>query len=236
MPRTVTVDDILHVGDPVKVVVDEGNSKSLSSAALNTELASPESQECRISLAGKIVTMYEDLDIIALVIDPEQAEGLKLKPNQPILLEKPTEDGLWLGATSLRSMHKCRVELCWPRNCASVERREYCRVSLASPVRYALAETATCFETGILRDLSGGGARLSAQQEISAGQNLILEIPLTGETVPLTGVVRHVYTDKDGGHVLGIEFTEMLGAIQNRIISYVFNEQLRTRREKLLRG
>lgn len=234
MPRTVTVNDILHVGDPVKVLVAEGNSISLSSAALNTELPSPESQERRISLTAKIVTMYQDLDVIALVINPEQAESLKLSPEQPILLEKPTEDGLWLGATSLRSLHKCRVELFWPHNCASVERREYCRVSLASPVHYALAETAYCFETGILRDLSGGGARLSAQQEIPAGQNLIVELPLAGETVPIAGVVRHVYTDKDGEHVLGIEFTEMSGAIQNRIISYVFNEQLRIRREKLL--
>lgn len=236
MPKTVTVDDILHVGDPVKIVVAEGNSLNLSSTALSTELASPENQERRISLAAKIVTMYEDLNVIAVVIDPEQAEGLKLPLDQPILLEKPTEDGLWLGATSLRSMHKCRVELFWPRNCASVERREYCRVSLTLPVRYALAETANCFETGILRNLSGGGARLSAQQEIFAGQNLILEIPLAGETVPIAGIVRHVYTDKDGEHALGIEFTEMSGAVQNRIISFVFNEQLRMRREKLLQG
>lgn len=235
-PRTVTVDEILHIGDPVKVLVPEGSSLSLPVEALQSGLSCRGTPARRATLAAKIVTMYEDLDIIALVIKPEEAEALKLQPDQTLLLEKATEDGLWLGATSLRSLNGCRLELFWPRNCASVERREYCRVPLASAVRYALAETPTLFECGVLQDISGGGVRLAVQEDapVSGGQRLILEIHLGMDLMTMAGVVRHVYTGKDGQRVLGIEFQELPETDQGRVVSFVFSEQLRMRREKLL--
>lgn len=223
----------LHLGDEVSLLfAGTGDIEGLGSG-VQPRAQRPAQLEGQPAFSAKIVTMFEDLDAIALALDPVQQRHLKLSPGDNVILEKADTEGLWLYMASVRSKNGIRVELSWPYQSTRVERREFLRIKYHANTRYALAGTPDEYHPATILDLGGGGARLAMHEDLPVGDRLVIEVPLEGEVLVMKAIVRKIFQSETGRDSVGLEFLEIKPASQDRILNFVFSQHLKTRRERI---
>ena len=122
-----------------------------------------------------------------------------------------------------------------------VERREFVRIRFEAKVRYARMEsgsTAPDWRAAVMRDISGGGARLVTSEALVLDDAVILEIPVDQKVLRLKGRVQR--SQPEPGHAgkfdIGIEFVGIHPSECNLVMSLVFRLQLKFQRQKAIAG
>ena len=113
----------------------------------------------------------------------------------------------------------------------ATERRQFVRIRLEAEVRYARVpapEHRPDWHRALLRDISGGGARLITWEKLAIKDSLLLELPLNGSLICLAGSVQHVQAGKLASQKfeIGLQFTDINEAQRNQIVGLVFRLQL----------
>lgn len=222
----------LHLGEQVNLLYAGTEIEPLGSG-VEPRHQRPSQLDGQPAFSARIVTMFEDLDAIAVALDPVQQRHLKLSPGDTVILEKPDAEGLWLYMATVRSKSGIRVELSWPYQSTRVERREFLRIKYRASTRYALANQPDKYYPATILDLGGGGVRLDVHEDVHIGDRLVVEVPLDSEGLVMKAIVRKVFPNEAGNKSLGLEFVEIAPASQDRILNFVFNQHLKTRREKI---
>ncbi len=126
------------------------------------------------------------------------------------------------------------------------QRRDFVRLDILLPVRYGvlpepsvIAEPAA-WRMGKARDISGGGLLLSTTQSIEMQTWIALDLALPGGlALRTTGrVVRAVEPPalkREPGVIwYGVQFSGMERRLQDRLVRFIFDEQLKLRRKGLI--
>lgn len=122
---------------------------------------------------------------------------------------------------------------------APIDRRELFRELFLSPVEITPLDSETRApsgppQLGLLRDISGGGARFFADLDVPIGADLELSFPLRPKEEPLRARGRIVRIGPAGAHKaeIAIEFCGLSENDRQRIVRRTFELQLRYKREK----
>jgi c-di-GMP-binding flagellar brake protein YcgR len=223
----------LHLGDQVNLLYAGAGDIEPLGSGVQPRHQRPSQLDGQPAFSARIVTMFEDLDAIALALDPVQQRHLKLSQGDTVILEKPDAEGLWLYMATVRSKSGIRVELSWPYQSTRVERREFLRIKYHANTRYALANQTGEYHPATIQDLGGGGVRLDVQEDVHIGDRLVVEVPLEDEVLLMKTVVRKIFQNEAGNKSLGLEFVEIAPTSQDRILNFVFSQHLKMRREKI---
>jgi c-di-GMP-binding flagellar brake protein YcgR len=224
----------LHLGDQVNLLFAGTADIEGLGSGLQPRAQRPPQLDGQPAFSAKIVTMFEDLDAIALALDPVQQRNLKLSPGDNVILEKPDAEGLWLYMATVRSKNGIRVELSWPYQSTRVERREFLRIKYHANTRYALADRPDKYFPASIQDLGGGGLCLLVQEDVQIGDRLVVEVPIDSDVLLImSAVVRKIFRNEAARKSIGVEFSEIKPASQDRILNFVFSQHLKTRRERI---
>lgn len=116
-----------------------------------------------------------------------------------------------------------------PNQFVKIQRREFLRLPVAVPVKYRLAGENTEFYDGVTVDISGGGALLSTQYPIEAGQTLEMEINLPNREPVFcrAQVIRLLekITSKGKANKAALVFEEISEGKRDKIINFIFEKQ-----------
>jgi PilZ domain-containing protein len=120
-----------------------------------------------------------------------------------------------------------------------VERREFVRIRLEAKVRYACVtepekSAKREWRQALLRDISGGGARLTATEALMLNENVVLELPVDGRVLHLKARVQRSQPEpgSPGKTDIGLEFIDIRQSECNLVMSLVFRLQLKFQRRK----
>ena len=123
----------------------------------------------------------------------------------------------------------------------SIERRAFVRIRLEADVRYAKAENPAAaakpaeWRPALLRDISGGGAKLTTSERLEVKDKVILEVPIDNQLLQLRGTVQRAQLVRSGTSSqfdLGIEFVDVKQSDRDRIVGLVFRLQLNIHSQK----
>jgi c-di-GMP-binding flagellar brake protein YcgR len=113
------------------------------------------------------------------------------------------------------------------------------RIRLETKVRYARImagdEADECqWQQALLRDISGGGARLTTSEALALNDNLVLELPVDDRMLHLKGRVQRSQPEpgSPGKSDIGVEFVDIRQSECNLVMSLVFRLQLKFQRHK----
>lgn len=140
-------------------------------------------------------------------------------------------------------------DLAPPREIKRQQRRQMFRLPLALPLQYEVVSLSEKRELvipgvplkGCIKDISGGGVKLVSDIEIP--NNSVVKLKLKAEGIDLSvggKIVNHYANEepdqKEYGYCYGIQFIDLDRGSQDRIISFIFEEQRRRRRRELALG
>lgn len=135
--------------------------------------------------------------------------------------------------------------LSMPRSYERVQRRNFVRLDVQVPVRYAVMPPGTSGRPLVpppgpiiatrTADLSGGGVALYTPQPLLDGAILDMWIALPeGEEIHATGQVMRVGDrGPDGSQIAGVRFIGLTERDRNAVIRFIFREQRERRRRGL---
>ena len=120
-----------------------------------------------------------------------------------------------------------------------VERREFVRIRLETKVSYARIKDADeaerrQWQRALLRDISGGGARLTTSESLALNEGVILELPVDDRVLHLKSRVQRSQPEPGsaGKFDIGLEFVDIRQSECNLVMSLVFRLQLKFQRQK----
>ena len=127
------------------------------------------------------------------------------------------------------------MEVTVPGSYERVQRREYVRWECSLNVRWWAIDGAIDEGQGITVNLSCGGMLGGSRTPLRLGGRYRFEVRLPGAPLSMNGIVVRIDSDGGGsGSLWAVDFTRIGVADQDRIVSYIFGEQLRLRRLGLL--
>ncbi len=120
-----------------------------------------------------------------------------------------------------------------------VERREFVRIRLEGKVRYARItdrddSTKREWRHALLRDISGGGARLTTGEALALNESVVLELPVDDRVLCLKARVQRSQPEPGSAAKfdIGLEFIDIRQSECNLVMSLVFRLQLKFQRQK----
>jgi hypothetical protein len=163
----------------------------------------------------------EDGDALQLVLMLDQADELKRRSGQLMVLEYTSAKGLirLSGKAVLEEHDLVRFEIQKQREV--VQRRDFVRVGVAQPLRLAVGASDEMIDTFAV-DVSGGGMRVSATKLLAIGDRVRFELEI-GAGQPITGTGRVVRSVGEGER--GIEFEQISKPDRDRLIHFIFDCQ-----------
>ncbi len=149
------------------------------------------------------------------------------------------EDALYRGESRvLRVFRRRRIpvmEARVPGSYIRVQRRENVRWECSLDVRWQAVDGAECEGRGITVNISCAGMLCGSGATPRIGRTYLFEMALPNEPLWVEGVVvRTESEDRASGTLWAVDFTRIQVNDQDRIVSYIFGEQLRMRRLGLL--
>jgi c-di-GMP-binding flagellar brake protein YcgR len=122
-------------------------------------------------------------------------------------------------------------------------RRAFCRAASNLPVRYGTADyipeerrkESFLTRRGVVLDMSGGGLSMLVTEDIPIGSTLLVELTLPGMMgAPLLlGEVVRKRPHPGGAHwTLGLRFLNVEQRVQDRIVGFVFKNEIREQLRK----
>lgn len=123
-----------------------------------------------------------------------------------------------------------------PYSVMKIQRREYYRLVIAEPIKYSLlplgkhyksihnvpAEIFSKLKTSVTIDISGGGVKIIADENIAAGRYVILEMDI-GEIVNLLAVsIRCEKDENSKKYRVSLKYVKLDNRIRDKIIKYIF--------------
>jgi c-di-GMP-binding flagellar brake protein YcgR len=130
-------------------------------------------------------------------------------------------------------------EITFPYNTEKIQRRDYVRVNTAESIEYKLEEKfkkyekdEKPYEKGLLLDLSGGGMRFKASNELSHGNVIIANVKYDDENIEVKGKIVRIEKTDDKKYIYGIAFMDLSNSTREKIIRLVFTI-MRKQRERV---
>lgn len=172
-----------------------------------------------------------DIENSQVVVElPREPEALQaLEQRRPMLLQFLAPEGhvQYQVQPIAREADAVRLQVVESR---WTQKREYLRWQVDLPVRLRGPERG---EAGWWRarlvDIGGGGVGLLSGRQLDPGTALEVQIRLP--TGPVDAVAEVVTCRQEGPHFrLGLRFTRITDAARSRIVRFVFQEELRSRR------
>ena len=112
--------------------------------------------------------------------------------------------------------------------------RDFFRLPCTIPFNYSVltANKPGKIHEGIIKNLSGGGIKIVTRLEMAADDTIRFSLSLGNDTYKLTGKIKHKdhYSFAMKPFVYGVMFTGMTKTVQEKIILYLHNCQLKNRK------
>ncbi|MGI6226653.1 MAG: flagellar brake protein, partial [Peptococcales bacterium] len=111
------------------------------------------------------------------------------------------------------------------------QRRDFVRIPVSLSLEYRVengAKSEETFHTGVIRDLSGGGAQLASKRKLVKGTILQVKFSLPEDLIVCKAKVMWVYTEvkeQKETYLIGLKFIDINERLRERIIRYVFKRQ-----------
>ena len=163
-------------------------------------------------------------------------EFLDLEPDAQVLIVLDQHGRLYTFTTAVQAVDLATETLVVdrPRIVEQSERRQFFRLTVSIRPRY----TAVIDEAGeelrrieaLILDISGGGMRLRSKQPVSDGDRLHVVFPIRGEQLDVDVVVNsagHTPNETPWAYHAGAHFAPQTRQLQERVIRFVFQEQVR---------
>lgn len=114
------------------------------------------------------------------------------------------------------------------------ERRKFMRFSTWLDVLYNALGGPTIKMKSRLKDLSKEGIRMSSDMSMEKGSVLELEMKIPGDNIPIFALGEVAWTEKTGNaaYDAGIRFTRIERFDRAKLLDYVYNEWIKTRKDK----
>ncbi len=149
------------------------------------------------------------------------------------------DDALYRGESLvLRVFRRRRIpvmEVTVPGSYARVQRRENVRWECSLDVRWRAIDGTESEGRGITVNISCAGMLCGSSATLRIGPTYLFEMAFPGEPLSVEGVVVRIESqDRAGGALWAVSFTRIQLNDQDRIVSFIFGEQLRMRRLGLL--
>ena len=114
------------------------------------------------------------------------------------------------------------------------ERRKFMRFNAILDVIYNSLGRAAQKNKSHLKDLSKEGLKLSGDDVLQRGSRVELEMKIPGDNIPVFAFGEVAWSEKAGssGFESGIRFTEIKKYDRARLLDYVYNEWIKTKRDK----
>ena len=104
------------------------------------------------------------------------------------------------------------------------QRREFFRFECVIPFQFQVGDL---WESGIIKDISGGGIRFITNSQLNTKENLVMRIPLEAEEIPLSGKI--LIKEDSNTELYKYQYRVMFDDIkkndQDAIIQYIFMQQ-----------
>ncbi|MBZ4669253.1 MAG: uncharacterized protein JG775_2406 [Defluviitaleaceae bacterium] len=104
------------------------------------------------------------------------------------------------------------------------QRREFFRFECVIPFQFQVGDL---WESGIIKDISGGGIRFITNSQLNTKENLVMRIPLEAEEILLSGKI--LIKEDSNTELYKYQYRVMFDDIkkndQDAIIQYIFMQQ-----------
>ena len=116
-----------------------------------------------------------------------------------------------------------------------VQKREFYRLPCHIPTKFTLIKTdllgrfiSTEIHKGVICDLSGGGVKIIAGPDLELRNRLFIPLHIDNMELFLTGEIRAKYSIPNAANKTqyGIVFSDISGTDQDRIVQYLFRQQM----------
>lgn len=113
------------------------------------------------------------------------------------------------------------------------ERRKFMRFNAILDVIYRAIDNSPQKIKSMVKDLSKEGARLHGNK-LEKGALLELEMKVPGDNIPIFAFGEVAWSQKSGGaqYESGIRFTKIESHDRAKLLDYVYNEWIRSKKEK----
>lgn len=123
------------------------------------------------------------------------------------------------------------VLLAHPKKVKIVQRRNYVRILISLEVTCAIVDKEKDmnnnqyeFFNATTLDLSGGGVSIVSDRSFRYADQIMVTIPLPGESITLIGKVVRVNKKEDGKNIYGLSYLNVDNATRDRLISFIFQK------------
>ncbi|NLP37369.1 MAG: hypothetical protein GX357_06930 [Firmicutes bacterium] len=187
-------------------------------------------------------SMIQELDekTVTITLPVLRGEYLLLYPGQSATVEFTSDDAVYaFTAKVIRRKKSGEVSflvLERPPEVKRRQRRHLFRLPLLLPCAFQLQTASNTdndnklWHKGEIRNISGSGLRLSYTQPLEKDDLIIVRFTLPDEErhqFTLTGIVRWQTETEEKKVIAGVEFSDITPAEQEKIISFIFEQQRR---------
>ncbi len=185
-----------------------------------------------------------DLGLFSAVRPDESTRLARLTEGDPIQVCAFFESGVMRAHTTVAAREESpipSIAMSIPDRWERVQRREHVRIATSLAIQWEITggspdESETAAGEGLSVDFSAGGVRFRTSKTLSVGDGLKMKISIPGCPLEVCGwVVREEEpAARTREWIYAVEFCEIPIEIEDRMVSFVFSEQMRLRRDGLL--
>ncbi|MDP9749931.1 flagellar brake protein [Thermoanaerobacter pentosaceus] len=115
-------------------------------------------------------------------------------------------------------------------NVERLQRRQYFRLEKVIPFTYTISEEEDKVYKGLIQDISGGGLKCKVDKKLEIGTIINCVFTLDQE-ITITGKVVRYDELLEKGYEVGICYVNISEKVREKIISYIFEEQRKSRQK-----
>lgn len=115
-----------------------------------------------------------------------------------------------------------------------LQRRQYFRLEKIIEFKFKISENDEVVESGIIKDISGGGFKAKVKKKLQEGTIILCYIKLSDdfeEIVQKCKVIRCNFIED--GYEIAVQYADIEDRLREKIISFIFNEQRKLKRREL---
>ncbi|SHE60081.1 c-di-GMP-binding flagellar brake protein YcgR, contains PilZNR and PilZ domains [Thermoanaerobacter uzonensis DSM 18761] len=115
-------------------------------------------------------------------------------------------------------------------NVERLQRRQYFRLEKVIPFTYTISEEEDKVYKGLIQDISGGGLKCKVDKKLEVGTIINCVFTLDQE-ITVSGKVVRYDESLEKGYEVGICYVDIDEKVREKIISYIFEEQRKSRQK-----
>lgn len=139
----------------------------------------------------------------------------------------------------IREGNVAQIYISYPQKYRKIQRRDFVRINLYENIKYCKIEKSNTelleskFKKAIAIDLSGGGMKIKADEELKFNDKIFVVMENKDFTVKSEGKIVRTYKDEEGSFIYGVAFQDMGSSERENIIKNVFNLMRKQRKVAL---